>query len=176
MENKVSETTTSLVKLGNEKTEEFTNKAEKALNDQTELVVSAWEKLFEYFKSIRDIGFRGYIEIPNLFLYWVNHDKDKFDTKFSFSDDSFKISEKAYVSHFCWGCDFTEEGLEIQKKILRRERLYRYAVNKLVSKWSEAKPKIEEAINTFMTEKTQKAENQMNEVLEMNNKLANFVA
>ena len=63
MENIVSETTSSLVKAGNEKTMEFTNKADNALNAQIELVVNAWEKLFEYFKSLKDTGFRDYIEM-----------------------------------------------------------------------------------------------------------------
>jgi hypothetical protein len=178
MENIVSETTSSVVKTGNEKTMEFTNKAEKALNDQIELVVSAWEKLFEYFKSIRDVGFRDSIEIPGLWLYWLNTDKVKgmFNTRFSFTNNSFRISEHAYGSSFDWECVLTEEGLKQQKEKLRDVKEYRYAVKKLVSEWSTVKPKIEENINKFMTEKMQKAESRMNNVLEMNDKLENFVA
>lgn len=178
MENIVSETTSSVVKNGNEKTMEFTNKAEKALNDQIELVVSAWEKLFEYFKSIRDTGFRDSIEIQSLWLYWLNSDKEKgkFNTRFSFNNNSFSISESAYGSSFYWECVLTEEGLEQQKERLRNVNDYRYAVKKLVSEWSTVKPKIEEAINKFMTEKMQKAENRMNNLLEMNDRLTNFIA
>ena len=52
MENKVSETTSSLVKTGNKNSKEFNKKADQALDEQIELVVSAWEKLYEYFKSV----------------------------------------------------------------------------------------------------------------------------
>ena len=177
MENIVSETTSSLVKAGNEKTMEFTNKADNALNTQIELVVNAWEKLFEYFKSLKDTGFRDYIEIPNLRLYWLNYGKDEccFATIFSFTNDGLKIYD-AYGSSLSWDCKLTKEGLEAQKKQLRQIDEYRYVVKKLVSEWSTVKPRIEGAINKFMTEKMQKAENRMNKVLEMNDKLANFVA
>lgn len=178
MENIVSETTSSLVKAGNEKTMEFTNKADNALNAQIELVVNAWEKLFEYFKSLKDTGFRDYIEIPNLRLYWLNSGKDecRFTTRFSFTNDGLKIYENAYGSSLSWDCKLTKEGLEAQKEQLHQIDEYRYVVKKLVSEWSTVKTRIEEAINKFMTEKMQKAENRMNKVLEMNDKLANFVA
>ena len=69
-------------------------------------------------------------------------------------------------------------ALEKQKAILRDKysREHRYAVKKLVSNWSTIKPQIEEAINRLMTEKMQTAENRLNDVLEMNEQLANFVA
>lgn len=175
MENTVSETTSSMVKTGNEKTEEFTNKADQALNAQIELVVSAWEKLSEYFKSVKNTGFRDYVEIPNLRLNWLNSD-GHFDTRFSFDNCGFKIYENSYGSSFNWYCNLSEIGLETQKERLRNDKEYRYAVKKLVSEWSTVKPKIEDAINKFMTEKMRKAENRMNDVLDMNDKLSNFVA
>ena len=181
MGNKVSETTSSLVKTGNKNSKEFNKKADQALDEQIELVVSAWEKLYEYFKSVVKTGLREYVEVPNIWVYWLNTDKDRghFSTRFFFRDGEFEIYESSYASHFEWRCGCTcREDLEKQKAILRDKysREHRYAVKRLVSNWSTIKPQIEEAINRLMTEKMQNAENRLNDVLEMNEQLANFVA
>ena len=54
-----------------------TNQAEckKAKDAQKELIDRAWTKIEDYLISILDMGFQGYVEIPNLYLYWPNQNK-----------------------------------------------------------------------------------------------------
>ena len=51
---------------------------------------------------------------------------------------------------------------------------FTYCVKRMVTKWSEIKPKLEEALQQTLAERMNKAEREKDSVKEMNNKLASF--
>ena len=163
----MNETLKTLTGVSNNKTKEFNAECEKAKDAQKELIDKAWKKIEDYLISILDMGFRGYVEIPNLHLYWLNKGEDHkaFKTEFIFREQV-SIHESSYASSL--------------NLIIRDENTYRdgtdftYCVKRMVTKWSEIKPKLEEALQQTLTERMNKAERERDAVEEMNNRLASF--
>ena len=163
----MNETLKTLIDISNNKTKEFNTECEKAKDAQKELIDRAWTKIEDYLISILDMGFQGYVEIPNLYLYWPNQNKgyEQFTTRFSF-DKQVSIHERSYASGL---------HLTIRDKNIHRDSTdFTYCVKRMVTKWSEIKPKLEEALQQTLTERMNKAEREKDSVKEMNNKLASF--
>ena len=95
----MNETLKTLIDISNDKTKEFNTECGKAKDAQKELIDRAWTKIEDYLISILDMGFQGYVEIPNLHLYWPNQDKDyeQFKTRFIFGKQV-SICESSYSS------------------------------------------------------------------------------
>ncbi len=163
----MNETLKTLTNVSNDKTKEFKAECEKAKDAQKELIDKAWTKIEDYLLSILDMGFQGSVEIPNLHLFWLNKGEDceRFKTRFTFCAQV-SIHERSYASDL--------------NLIIRDENTYRdsldftYCVKQMVTKWSEIKPKLEEALQQTLTERMNKAEKERDAVEEMNNRLASF--
>ena len=157
----------TLVDVSNNKTREFNTECERAKITQKELIDRAWTKIEDYLISILDMGFQGYVEIPNLHLYWLNKGKDceKFTTRFSF-DKQVSIHERSYSSGL---------NLTIRNKNIHRDSTdFIYCVKRMVTKWSEIKLKLEEALQQALKERMNKAEIERDAVETMNDRLASF--
>ena len=163
----MNETLKTLIDISNDKTKEFNTECEKAKDAQKELIDRAWTKIEDYLISILDMGFQGYVEIPNLHLYWPNRDKgyEQFKTRFIFGKQV-SICESSYSSRL--------ELIVRDEKTNRVGTDFTYCVKRMVTKWSEIKPKLEEALQHTLAERMNKAEREKDSVKEMNNKLASF--
>lgn len=171
------ETLKTLIDTSKEKTKKFEDATEKAKEEQKALILSAWGKVFEYLKGIKDLGFRGTVELHGMNLYWLNNGKDERakDTRFSFSNTELEIYESACAStlklKFAWEGDIDNYNLKNPSN-----DDFAFFVKKLTKRWAEIKPSFEQAMQTVLIDRMNKAEQKLNKVTEANDLLANFVA
>ena len=163
----MNETLKTLIDISNDKTKEFNTECEKAKDIQKELIDKAWTKIENYLISILDMGFQGYVEIPNLHLYWPNKGKDyeQFKTRFIFGKQV-SICESCYSSRL--------ELIVRDEKTNRNSTDFTYCVKRMVTNWSEIKTKLEKALQQTLAERMSEAERKKDSVKEINNKLASF--
>jgi len=164
----MNETLETLINVSNDKTSEFKKASEKAQEEQQKLIMSAWAKIYDYLCNIRDMGFRGSVSIENIYLYWLNKSEEKpRKTEFYFHDDKIVIYESSYGSSL--NLNFGENI-----PFLPDQTDFKYCVKRMVTKWSEIKPRLEEVLQKTLTDRMMKAEHEKQSIESMNEKLAAF--